>query len=115
MSNINETIDYIAVSLPNPRLDFYSSSNYNDIQDKIIQYSTKISTTLGFFPIKFTLPILEQMLVLSLAVLFLGLLFSLVIFIFVIISILLIYSLLLASVETKSYEIGIYRMVGLNR
>ena len=30
-SNINETIDYIAVALPKPRLDFYSSSNYNDI------------------------------------------------------------------------------------
>ena len=52
---------------------------------------------------------------LSLAVLFLGLIFSLVIVIFVAISILLIYSLLLTSVETKSYEIGIFRMVGLNK
>lgn len=74
-----------------------------------------ISDLLGFFPIDFSLPVLEQMLVLSLAVLFLGLIFTLVIVIFVAISILLIYSLLLTSVETKAYEIGIFRMVGLNK
>jgi len=55
------------------------------------------------------------MLTLSLGVLFLGLIFTLVIVIFVAISILLIYSLLLTSVETKAYEIGILRMVGLNK
>jgi ABC-type antimicrobial peptide transport system permease subunit len=96
-------------------LDFYSSSDYNVIQANIIRYSTEISDFLGFFPIIFKLPILEEMLVLSLAVLFLGLLFTLVIVIFIAISVVLIYSLLLTSVETKSYEIGIFRMVGLNK
>ena len=49
------------------------------------------------------------------AVLFLGLLFSIVIILFVIISCLLIYSLLMISVETKRFESGVQRLVGLSK
>lgn len=51
----------------------------------------------------------------SFSVLFLGLIFDLIILLFMIISILLIYSLLMINVETKSFEIGVMRMVGLNK
>lgn len=46
---------------------------------------------------------------------FLGIIFSVISVLFIIISILLIYSLLMVTVEEKSFEIGIYRMVGLNK
>ena len=42
-----------------------------------------------------------------------GLIFDIIILLFVIISVLLIYSLLMISVETKTFEIGVMRMVGL--
>ena len=45
---------------------------------------------------------------------FIGLIFDVIIILFVIVAILLIYSLLLISVETKTFEIGIMRMVGLS-
>lgn len=45
---------------------------------------------------------------------FLGLIFDIIILLFIIISILLIYSLLMISVETKSFEIGVQRMIGLS-
>ena len=47
--------------------------------------------------------------------LFLGLIFDLLLIIFVIVSVLLIYSLLLISVETKTFEIGVMRLVGLTK
>ncbi len=48
-------------------------------------------------------------------VLFLGLIFDIIILLFVIIAILLIYSLLMISIESKSFEIGVMRMVGLSK
>ena len=47
-------------------------------------------------------------------VMFIGLIFDVIIILFVIVAILLIYSLLLISVETKTFEIGIMRLVGLS-
>jgi ABC-type lipoprotein release transport system permease subunit len=49
------------------------------------------------------------------AVMYLGLIFDIIILLFVILSILLIYSLLSISVETKTFEFGVMRMVGLSK
>jgi len=51
----------------------------------------------------------------SFAVLFIGLIFNVLLLIFIVIACLLIYSLLLISVETKTYEIGVMRLVGLTK
>ena len=49
------------------------------------------------------------------AILFIGLIFDVLLLIFIIVSCLLIYSLLLISVETKTFEIGVMRLVGLTK
>ena len=46
---------------------------------------------------------------------FIGLIFDVLMIIFIVVSILLIYSLLLISVETKMFEIGVMRLVGLTK
>ena len=46
---------------------------------------------------------------------FIGLIFDVLLLIFIVIACLLIYSLLLISVETKSFEIGVMRLVGLTK
>jgi len=51
----------------------------------------------------------------SYAVMFIGLIFDVLLIIFVAVSCLLIYSLLLISVETKTFEIGVMRLVGLTK
>lgn len=45
----------------------------------------------------------------------LGLIFDIIIMLFIILSVLLIYSLLMISVESKTFEFGVMRMVGLNQ
>ena len=44
-----------------------------------------------------------------------GLIFNILIIMFVIISVLLIYSLLLITTETKTFEFGVMRLVGLSK
>lgn len=61
------------------------------------------------------LDLLSSMETFSQAILFLGLIFDIIILLFVILSVLLIYSLLLISVESKTFEFGVMRMVGLSK
>lgn len=59
--------------------------------------------------------LLFQMQSYSYAVLFIGLIFDVLLMIFIVVSCLLIYSLLLISVETKAFETGVMRLVGLTK
>jgi ABC-type antimicrobial peptide transport system permease subunit len=59
--------------------------------------------------------LLMTMELLSYATLLLGLVFGIIALLFIIISILLIYSLLMISVETKTFESGVLRLVGLSQ
>lgn len=52
---------------------------------------------------------------LSYAVLFIGLIFDILLIMFIIVAILLIYSLLMITVETKAFETGVMRLVGLSK
>lgn len=51
----------------------------------------------------------------SVASILLGLIFGVIIILFIVISVLLIYSLLMISVETKTFETGVLRLVGLTK
>ena len=61
------------------------------------------------------LSLLFEMETYSYAVMFIGLIFNVLLLIFIVVSCLLIYSLLLISVETKTFEIGVMRLVGLTK
>ena len=49
------------------------------------------------------------------ALLFIALIFDILLIIFIVVAILLIYSLLLISVETKTFEFGVMRLIGLTK
>jgi hypothetical protein len=70
---------------------------------------------LGFFPINVEAFILQDFKLAHLSVTFLQLIFNLVMLLLFSISVLLIYSLLMLSVESKSFEFGVMRMVGLSK
>ena len=61
------------------------------------------------------MPLLEEMKIFNLAILVFNLIFMIVISIFILISTLLVYSLLMIGVESKTYETGILRMVGISK
>lgn len=51
----------------------------------------------------------------NVAILIFSLIFNVVLLIFIVISVLLIYSLIMIGVETKTFETGIMRMVGISK
>jgi hypothetical protein len=72
-----------------------------------------VEEALGYFPITIDAMILQDFKLAHLSVTFLHLVFNLVLVLMFTISILLIYSLLMLSVESKSFDLGVMRMVGL--
>ena len=68
----------------------------------------------GGYPLNGQNSLLEDMQIYNFAILFIGLVFSIVIILFIVISILLIYSLLMITTETKTFDVGIMRLVGLS-
>ena len=71
--------------------------------------------SLGFYPIRVVNSVIDEVAEFSKYVMFIGIIFDLVVALLVIISVMLIYSLLVIHVETKTFHIGVQRMVGLTR
>ena len=102
-------------TLPDQRYDFYTNSNFDQIKKNVLSELDKIDEALGFYPINSNPELLNALIPYGYAVLFIGLIFDILLIIFVVVAILLIYSLLLISVETKTFEFGVMRLVGLNK
>lgn len=107
--------DLLMYNLPTPRYSYYEHKNFEKIQKDVTTESNKFMTALGYYQPRAYMKLLETMELLSQATLLLGLIFNIVVLLFIVISVLLIYSLLMISVETKSFENGVLRLVGLRR
>lgn len=70
---------------------------------------------MGFYPVSVQTFILKEMMLYNVAILLFSLIFNVVLLIFIVISMLLIYSLIMIGVETKTFESGIMRMVGISK
>lgn len=103
------------MTLPNPRIDWYTSTDFDALQKRIVMHINSFVQSIGFYPVNSQMIILKEMEVFNYSVLLLGLVFNIIILVFIVISVLLIYSLLMIGVETKTMETGIMRMLGTNK
>lgn len=112
---LQQYADMLMYTLPSPRYKWYQPSNFQKIQDQVTVQTNKAMTNLGFYEYRSEMSLMKSMKLSSAASLLLGLLFGIIVILFVVISILLIYSLLMISVETKTFENGVLRLVGLSK
>ena len=104
------------LTLPSPRINWYSTSDFDQLQSDITKHVGGFLETLGgFYPLESQLLILEDMQLLNMFILLVSLVFNIILLVFIVISVLLIYSLLMIGVETKTMETGIMRMVGISK
>ncbi|KAA6390565.1 MAG: putative DUF214 family protein [Streblomastix strix] len=100
---------------PGERTDMYITFNSDSIKKKILDWATPISYALRFDQLRINTALVNMFdSVQTLSMLF-QMIAILIIVLLVLISILLIYSLLMISVDTRTFELGILRMVGMNR
>ena len=102
------------MTLGKNRIKYYQTSSVAKMRENVYGKTNEITEFLGFYPLKASNKLMSQMTIFNFAILFIGLVFSIVIILFVVISILLIYSLLMITTETKTFDIGIMRLIGLS-
>ena len=112
---LDRIVPELIYSLPSPRKDTYKDNNYDKIQLSVSGYASRLLDQLGYYPVNIDLPVLDFLREQRFGSMFMGIILNLVVFLLCVISILLIYSLLMISVETKSFEMGVMRMIGLDK
>ncbi|TPX65818.1 hypothetical protein SpCBS45565_g04851 [Spizellomyces sp. 'palustris'] len=105
----------IVFSCDQPRHRCYLDSNFGRVANKMIKWASDIKYRLGFNLLEASLDTLDSLEGVSKFSQFLSLISSIVVALFVGLSCFLIYNLLMVSVETRTFELGILRMVGQTR
>ena len=105
----------VVINLPGDRSEYYMESNYDNIVTTLTKMASIIAEELGVTAFKMELPVLEKLKSTRYDAMFLGLLFDVVIFVLFALSITLIYSLLMLNIDTKKFEFGILRSLGLSK
>mmetsp|Transcript_47018 Transcript_47018/g.65290 ORF Transcript_47018/g.65290 Transcript_47018/m.65290 type:complete len:88 (+) Transcript_47018:250-513(+) len=77
--------------------------------------ASNIARELGVYPIEMNLPVLENLFETRFSAMFIGIILNMIVFILFILSLMLLYNLLLVSIETKTYELAVLRVLGLNK
>lgn len=100
---------------PDLRSSYYLTSDYDSIQRSVTRFFSALDYALGFNVVRPFLPVLTYLEVFSLVGVFLQLGFTLIVFVLLYLCVILLYSLLVAQVETRTFEMGVMRMLGLTR
>lgn len=101
--------------LPGNRLDFYRNSDVPSVRNGVTGFASALLYIIGWYNVPSSLPVFAGVNSYRFFALFFGLLLNLIILFVFLLSTLLIYSLLMVSVESRTFELGILRMVGLTR
>ncbi|KAI9184080.1 hypothetical protein H9P43_003133 [Blastocladiella emersonii ATCC 22665] len=98
-----------------PRFSSYLASDFATIAKALLEWSSDVRLRLGFIDTDVSLPVLGNLQNASQLSLFVNLIMSLIIIILAGLSAFLVYCLLMVSVETRTFELAILRMVGMQR
>eukprot|EP00667_Euglena_gracilis_P001379 EG_transcript_1379 len=105
----------VALNVPPDRFEFYNSNNYDIIQRRVLTFAGQVMYQMGFLRFSSKLSLLNFMQETRFFSMFLGLIISIVGTILTLLSITLIYSLLMINVESRTFELGVLRMIGMHR
>eukprot|EP01083_Nonionella_stella_P097731 274723_1 len=113
-SILRDLSTHVFFNIPS-RIKYYLSLNYDKIQEQFSIHSSNIMYYLGFTQIDISSPIEEEFFKLRYGALFFQLILDIILLTLVILSIMLLYSLLVVSVDTRTFQLGILRMIGMTR
>ena len=111
---LEEFCALIMMVLPGDRTSFYEYSEVASMRKAVYGETGDITESFGFYPLLGRTPLIRLLALFNSSILFISLIMDIVIILFAVISILLIYSLLMITTETKTFDIGIMRLIGLS-
>lgn len=97
------------------RFKLYVNTNFNTIRRRMVAWANGLTHYVGYNQVSASTPILSFLSSMQFFTVFVGLIMSIIIVALAFLSIVLIYSLLTVGIETRTYELGIQRMIGFTR
>jgi len=89
--------------------------SFNTALKAVSDWATQIAIATDFNAVSTILPVMSAVVLNQTFSSFIGLIFTIVTLLLTVISIYLVYTLMMVSVDTRTFEMGVLRMVGLNR
>lgn len=111
-TKLEEYAQQIVWNLPS-RVPKYIETDVTKINKQVVRFASDILYRIGQEGISMSLPVLDSLQQTAYFSLFLGLILNVVVFILLLLSILLIYSLLTINVDSKAFEMGVLRCLGI--
>ena len=105
----------MVINFPDPRESNYITDNFDELLSRVTSIVSLAMFRVGFDQLRAETPLLYEMFDARFFSLFLGLILIIIVWILSFLSILLIYSLLIVNVETRTFELGVLRMLGMRR
>lgn len=112
--NIREFSTHLYLQIPPPRND-YLNADYKVVRKQVMDVLRPPVYEVDFREIRAELPILTSLSSYNFLSLFLGLLVNVALAIFIILAWVILYSLFSYSVDTRNYEVGVLRVVGMGK
>eukprot|EP01107_Rhizomastix_libera_P002342 TRINITY_DN1404_c0_g1_i2.p1 TRINITY_DN1404_c0_g1~~TRINITY_DN1404_c0_g1_i2.p1 ORF type:complete len:1049 (-),score=196.85 TRINITY_DN1404_c0_g1_i2:241-3345(-) len=113
--SLYEFAQSVALNLPPSRTQMYVQSDVDKMQKDVTSFLAEAIYRIGFQSISTTLPVITNMQPYKFVLMFIGLIVNITIIVLTTLSILLIYSLLMVNVETRTFEVGVMRVLGATR
>ena len=105
----------ISFNFPPPRVGAYLSHDYREVSTRVMKFVVRLTAMMGHDKVDVDLTVLRELRELRVVAMFLGLINNIIITALSGLLVLLIYSLLIVSVETRAFDLGVARMVGMTR
>jgi hypothetical protein len=105
----------VGFNFPPPRVSRYLSHDNKKVTVSVLKFVSRLTALLGYDKVDVDLTVLRELRELRIVAMFLGLIVNLIVMALSGLLCLLIYSLLMVSVETRTFDLGVSRMVGMTR
>jgi hypothetical protein len=107
-----DRVQSVIFNLPPPRQLVYAQSDFGRVRDRVTAYASQISYAVGFSLQSCSVPVLASLEGKAEMSVLLRLVLNIIVLSLVVLSSLLIHSLLAVSVDTRTFELGVLRMLG---
>ncbi len=93
----------------------YSSSDYEKTYDDLSSFGAKVTSSIGLFSVRSSMPIASNLIVMGYFGMFIGVVLKLIIVSLFILSAIMMNNMLTMGVETKQFDMALFKTMGANK
>lgn len=114
-ANMSEYARTVVVNMPPPRTAVYLHSDMDTVRKLVMEFACEVTYRVGYPDLDVYPVVMSTLDPFAYVSIFLGLIINMSVFVLMLLCVVLIYSLLMINVESRTFEMGVLRMIGSRR